>query len=117
MIRQAFPYTQSQTERLSLARRVSQDVEREFDFVLEFKQAAGDGNWANVEIGQPQLESALRAQFISLHQRHHINREFARHSVQRQFAGDWPLVSAFSHLTRRDARASKNDLRVTGRFE
>src|SRR5262245_26652231 len=103
--------------RLSLARRVSQDVEREVDFIPEFEQAAGDGNWADVEIGQPQLESALRAQLISLHQRHHINSEFARHSVQRQFAGDLRLVSAFGHLTRRDNRALENDLRITGRFE
>src|SRR6266508_6974494 len=104
-------------ERLSFAGRASQDVEREFDFILEFEQAAGDGNWADVEIGQPQRESALRAQFVPLNQRRRINCEFTRHPVQRQIAGDWRLVSAFSRLTRRDARASKNDLRVTGRFE
>src|SRR5215467_1177468 len=99
------------------ARRVSHDVERELDFILELEQAAGDGDRADVEIGQPQRESALRAQFISLKLNHRVNRELSRHSAQRQIADDLYVVSAFTRLARRDGRALKNDLRVTNRFE
>src|SRR5262245_4825458 len=78
------------------AGRLGQNIERELNFVLQLEQPTGYGDRPDVEISQPQLESALSAQFISLNRDRRINRDFARHAMQRQVARDSHLVSAFS---------------------
>src|SRR5262249_12839668 len=66
----------------SRARRLGQNVERELNFILKLEQTTGDGDRADVEIGQSKLESAPGAQFISLKLHHHFNRKVMRHAVQ-----------------------------------
>src|SRR5262245_29439119 len=78
------------------AGRLGQNIERELNFVLQLEQPTGYGERPDVEISQPQLESSLSAQFISLNRDRRINRDFARHAMQRQVARDTHLVSAFS---------------------
>src|SRR6266571_3081046 len=91
---------------------MSDDIKGELHFVAHPNQAVYRRSRLHFEITAVDVEFALRPQAVSRNGRLGRNRDWPRHSMQRQFANDLQIVLAIADAFPANIRALKTDVGI-----